>query len=90
MDKDAEKQKLEDAQGYVQAWLDHPVTVGVLRDLKEQEEGAVVCVCDHPITSIETFFEHFAAVGYLKGLRRARVLVTDELEEIKTKLKELE
>lgn len=89
MDKDAEIQKLIDERGFVQAWSEHPITVAVFQDLKEQQEAAIVLVCNEPIKNLQSFFAHFEAVGHLRGLRRVQAITQDRLDEIDQQLKEL-
>lgn len=89
MDLDARRVELENQIGALSQYLQHPVTVEVLRDLKEGQEGLVSVLCDVPILDIESFFKHFESVGHLRGLRRAESLIRENLEDVKEQLKEL-
>lgn len=87
MDIPENRAELENQQAVLEAYLQHPVTVEVLRDLKEQQDGMTE-VITMPVVSIETFFAHFEAVGTLRGLRRSEAVLQSSLETIKEKIKE--
>lgn len=89
MDIDAKRAELESLQRELENYLQHPVTVEVIRDLDEQVETAVTQLCNNPITDIESFFKHFEAIGHLRGLRRAKSQIMTNLEDIKDQMKEL-
>lgn len=89
MDTDSEKTKLEDRLAFIQSYLEHPISQEALRDNQEEQDGAVNLICNVPVNSVESFFAHFQAVGYLAGLRRGRALMTDTIEEVKNEIKNL-
>lgn len=89
MDVDAKRAELESQKLGLENYLQHPVTVEVIRDLDEQSERLVRQLCNEPIRDIESFFNHFESVGHLRGLRRAKALLTTNLENIKEELGEL-
>lgn len=70
-------------------YLDHPISRKWLADNANEQEKAVRLICNEPIDSIEAFFNHWQAVGHLRGLRRARSIIDDDLEEIKQQLEDL-
>lgn len=90
MDLDAERNKLQDELKWVEAYKEHPITVAILQDSKEEQEALVSLLCDTTIHNIETFFSHFEAIGHLRGLRRATALIEDRLDSVKQQLKALE
>lgn len=90
MDKDAEKQKLEDAKAFIEAWLDHPITRELLRENQEQEAALVSTITDRPVEGLTSMAALVEAKGELRGVRRWRGLVSDKLTEIKEQLKELD
>ena len=90
MDKDAERQKLQDEKSFIEAWRNHAITVAIFTDLQEGQEGLINVICNQPVSDIESFFKHFEAVGHLRGLRRVKSITDLRLEEIKEELKELE
>lgn len=90
MDKDAERQKLEDAQAFIMAWFDHPITRELLQENKEQEAALVSTITDRPVEGLMSMAALVEAKGELRGVRRWRGLVEEKLNEIKEKLKELE
>lgn len=89
MDRDAKRLELENQKAALEQYLQHPVTIELLRDLDQGSEGLVKLICDVPIHDIESFFNHFESVGHLRGLRRAKSLIMTNLEEVKDKLKEI-
>lgn len=89
MDKDAEIKALVDEKAFVVGWENHPITQAVFQELKEQQELAIGLICAQPINSIEAFFNHFEAIGHLRGLRQVKALTADRLETIETQLKEM-
>lgn len=89
VDIDAERQKLEDEKGWINAYIEHPITVQVLQDSAEQQEKIIDLLCNQPISNMETFFAHFEAIGHLRGLRRAKAILLDKVDDIETQLKEI-
>lgn len=82
MDTD-EKQVKENELAVIEAYLNHPISREILKDNEEQQTGLVNIICEHDITDLGTFFAHFAAVGELRGLRRARVGLEGKAEELR-------
>lgn len=72
----------------IQQYLNHPVTQHVKLDLAEQEESLMDTLLNVPVTDIESLIKHFEARGHLRGLKRSRAVVAEELEEVEEKLKE--
>ena len=89
MDVEAERQKLEDQKRFIEAYIDHPLSQEILRDNVEEQDAAINLICNVPVDSIQSFFAHFEACGFLHGLRRSRSITTDSLETIKQQLKEI-
>lgn len=89
MDITAERQRLENELRAIEQYLDHPITREILADNKTEQEKAIRLLTNEPIESIEAFFNHFEAVGHLRGLRRAKSIVDDSIEDIKVQLKDL-
>jgi hypothetical protein len=89
MDLAAEKAQKEMERDAIRAYLSHPITVKILEDNELQTQGVVAIICDNPVFDLATFFAHFEAVGHLRGLRRAKALIMDDLDEIEEQLKEL-
>jgi hypothetical protein len=89
MDKDAIKLQLEGEMDQIRGYLDHPITKRIFADNDEQQEALVKIICDFPIMDLESFFKHFESVGHLRGLRRAKAIVTSELERIEQEIEEL-
>jgi hypothetical protein len=90
MEPVAEQHALENEQKAIEQYLEHPISRKIFADNAEQQEQLVTVICDIPIHDIESFFKHFEAVGHLRGLRRGKGLVLDDLETIKNQLKELQ
>jgi len=89
MDITAEKQRLENEKRAIQAYLDHPISRKIFEDNEEQQQMLVGVLTDIPIHDLESFFKHFEAVGHLRGLRRSKALIQDDVEDIETQLKDL-
>lgn len=89
MDITAEKSRLDNEKRAIQAYLDHPISRKIFEDNETEQEKLINTLCNVPIDSIEAFFNHFEAVGHLRGLRRAMSLVKDDIEEVEQQLKEL-
>jgi hypothetical protein len=89
MDITAERQRLENEQRAIAAYLDHPISRKIFEDNEEQQQSLVTILTDIPIHDIESFFKHFEAVGHLRGLRRSKALIQDDVEDIERQLKEL-
>ena len=89
MDADAKRQELESQALALENYLQHPVTIELIRDIDEQSEALINTICEVPITDIESFFKHFESKGHLRGLRRAKAMLTTNLEEVKEQLKEI-
>lgn len=90
MDKDAEKQELLDLQGFTQAWLDHPITKSLVEDNEQQQKALLAIFCNEGLVDQNTPFVLIEIRGHLRGLRRFRVLVDEQLEDVKEKLKDYE
>lgn len=90
MDVEAERKKLEDQKAFIEAFLDHPLAREILLDNKEEQEVSIERICNVPIDSFESFFGHFQAIGYLRGLRRSRNITTESLDRVKEELNQLE
>jgi hypothetical protein len=89
MDKQAELNQLEGERIQIEEYLNHPITRKIVADNAEQQKALVDIICDGLIVDIESFFKHFQSVGHLRGLRRAQAIITDTLEEVTDKIKEL-
>jgi hypothetical protein len=89
MDITAERQRLENEQRTIEQYLDHPISRKIFGDNKDQQEALVNTITNVSITDLESFFKHFEAVGHLRGLRRSKALIQDDIEEIEAQLKEL-
>lgn len=89
MDITAERQRLENERNAIEQYLDHPISRKIFSDNKDQQERLVDTICNVPIVDLESFFKHFEAVGHLRGLRRAKALIMDDVEEIEAALKAL-
>jgi hypothetical protein len=90
MDIDAKQQQYRNELAELESYLQHPISSEILRDNREREEQLINVVCRNDVVDIESFFAHFAAIGELKGLRRARVGMEGKVEELKETLKELQ
>jgi len=90
MDKDAEIQKVQDEIDYIVGWKDHAITKKLFSDSRAAQEALITLICNQPISSVETFFAHFEAVGHLRGLRQPEATVLDWIAELKNQKKELE
>jgi uncharacterized protein (DUF2164 family) len=91
MDKDAERKQLQDEKAFIESWKSHALTASIFTTLREEEDVLVNVLCGgRTVHDTESFFTHFEAVGHLRGLRRARALIDERLEEIKEELKDLE
>lgn len=88
MDSDAERKKLEDEKAYILGWRNHPISLQVFEDSKNEQHALIELITNNPINSFEAFFAHFEAVGHLRGLRRAEAIVKDKLEEVQEQLKD--
>jgi len=86
MDTAAERQRLESELKDIQRWLEHPVARKIFDDNKNGQESLIDTICNLPIDSIEAFFNHFQAIGHLRGLRRARALVDSDIADIQEQL----
>jgi hypothetical protein len=89
MDTTAELQRLENEKRAIQAYLDHPISRKIIEDNETQQQQLIEIITNIPIDSIEAFFKKFEAVGHLRGLRRARSLIQDDVEAIEAQLKDL-
>lgn len=89
METEALKHQLETERDAIKGYLLHPFTQQIFQDSAEEQESIIALICENPISSIETFFSHFEAVGHLRGLRRSKSLVMDNLAVIEQQLKEL-
>lgn len=88
MDTTAERNRLESEKRALQQYLDHPISKEILKDNEESQESLITTITNVPIDSIEGFFNHFEAVGHLRGLRQAKALLLGSLEAIEKQLKE--
>jgi len=89
MDITAERQRLENERKAIQQYLEHPITRDIIADNTVEQEKAIRLLTHQPIDSIEAFFNHFEAVGHLRGLRRSRSIIDDSIEDIEEQLKNL-
>jgi hypothetical protein len=89
MDVAAKRQELINQQAAIEGFLQHPVTVEVIRDLDEQVEAAITQILQITPTDIESFLNREQSLGHLRGLRRAKSKLTESLEDVKEQLKEL-
>lgn len=89
MDTTAERNRLESEKRALQAYLDHPITREILRDNEESQDSLINTITMVKIDSIATFFDHFEAVGHLRGLRQAKALLLESVELIDRQLKEI-
>ena len=89
MDKETQRTQLEAEKNELRGYLEHPFTKQIFADSAESQEALIELLCQQPIINIETFFAHFEAIGHLRGLRRAKALITGNLEDIEQQLKEL-
>jgi hypothetical protein len=89
MDITAERQRLENEQRAIEQYLDHPISRKIFGDNRDQQESLINTITNVPITDLESFFKHFEAVGHLRGLRRSKALIQDDIEEIEAQLREL-
>lgn len=87
MDKKAEQLTQEQAE--VQTYLDHPITKKIFADNAEQQESLIDLILNRPVVNIETFLAREQALGHLRGLRRAKSIVLDDLEEIKQEIESI-
>jgi len=87
MDKEAErKQQLTSEEVEVQTYLEHPITKKIFADNAEQQESLIDLILNRPVVNIETFLAREQALGHLRGLRRGKAIVLDDLDEIKQEL----
>ncbi len=89
MDVDAEKQKIQDEERFIQAWLEHPITKGLVQDNEEQQQSLITLITQNAVTGDESLYALIEAKGHLRGLRRFRGLVDDQLESVKRQLEEV-
>lgn len=90
MDVEAQKSQLVNQQAELEQYLQHPVTIEVLRDCDEQQERLLKSILNDPITNLEAFFNREQALGHLRGIRQFRALLTESLEDVKEQIKGLE
>lgn len=89
MDKEAEKRRLENERLHIQQYLDHPITKNIFADSASEQENVIELILERPVTNIETFLAREQALGHLRGLRRAKAIVQDSLEEIDEQIQAL-
>lgn len=89
MDQQAEQLQLESEKEAIQRYLDHPISQKIEKDNLDGQTALLTTLIDLPIVDLESLIKHFEARGHLRGLRRARALVADSLEEIEDKLKDI-
>lgn len=89
MDRDTDKKQLQDELDQLRGYLEHPISVELLKDNKEQQEIVLKIITDRPIHDIEGVLALLEARGHLRGLRRAEAMLVGGLEEIETRIKEL-
>lgn len=90
MDQVGDKTTLDNELRTIEAYLDHPISRKIFADSTNEQESLIRLILDIPVTDIQTFLAREQALGHLRGLRRARAIVDDDLEEIKQKIKELQ
>jgi hypothetical protein len=90
MDQTADKTALENEMRAIEQYLSHPISRQIFSDSQDEQEKAIKLILDIPVINVETFLAREQALGHLRGLRRARAIVDDDLEDIKQKLKELQ
>jgi hypothetical protein len=89
MDTTAERNRLESEKLALEQYLDHPISKEILSDNEESQQRLINTITHVPIDSIEAFFNHWEAVGHLRGLRQSKQLMLDSLEIIESQLKDL-
>lgn len=89
MDTEAQKQELENQQAALEQYLQHPVTREVLKDLDQQADILLQQILEVPVMDVESFFKREQSLGHLRGLRRTKARVMENLEDVKEQLKEL-
>jgi len=90
MDKEAErKQQLTAEEVAIQTYLDHPITQKIFADNAEQQESLIDLILNRPVINVETFLAREQALGHLRGLRRAKSIILDDLDEIKEEIKNI-
>lgn len=85
MDKD-DQAKLEGAQREIEKYLNLPITRRICAVNEAEQKTLLKIIVNDDISSIETLFAHFTAIGHLRGLRAGHALLMDELEEIQAEL----
>ena len=86
MDNEAE---LKNQEAAIVQYLEHPITKKILADNAEEQDSLVDLILNRPVINIETFLAREQALGHLRGLRRAKAIVQDDLEEVKESIKNL-
>lgn len=89
MEPVAEQQVLENEQKAIEMYLDHPISRRIFADNASEQETCINLILERPVINVETFLAREQALGHLRGLRRAKAILQDDLEEIKEKLKEI-
>ncbi len=89
MDKDAELNQLESEKAQIEGFLDHPISQKILSNNEEAQQAFLSLLIDIPVVDVASLISHFEARGHLRGLRQAKVLIDEGLDEIKDKIKEL-
>ncbi len=87
---DEQKAKLSDAKAFIQEWFRHPITVELMRESLEQENGLIQTITQLPVDSFDRIAPLVEAKGELRGVRRWRGLVDEKIREIEEQLKELQ
>lgn len=85
--EDKQQKRLEEAA--IVAYLDHPITKKIFADNAEEQDGLIKLILERPVINIETFLAREQALGHLRGLRRAKSIVQDDLDEIKEEIARL-
>jgi hypothetical protein len=89
VDKQAEQLRLKNEEDVLQAYLDHPISKDIELDNKESQDRFMTVLIDDPITDIQSLINHFEARGHLRGLRQAKALILQSVEEVRQRIKEL-
>lgn len=89
IDVDEQMARLVEKREVLVAYYHHPVTVELLADNEEEQQGLIDLICEAPVRDFETFFTHFTALGHLRGLRRVKTLLQANLDEVNHEINQL-
>jgi hypothetical protein len=89
MDITAERQRLENEKRGIEQYLNHTISRKIFGDNEEQQKSLLDTILNVPVVDFESFVKHFEAIGHLRGLRRSKALVQDDIEEIQVALEAL-